>query len=75
MEFILISVLRGFACGPVVKILCLHYRGPRFDPRSGKFSLPCSAAKKKIKKNVLQHDNGRLLFLKQALKGDASMTL
>ena len=34
----------------MVKILRFHCRGPRFDPRSGKFSLPCSAAKKKKKK-------------------------
>ena len=45
-----------FPGGPVVKTLRFHCRGHRIDPGSGKFHMPCGAAKKKRKKkdSVLQ---------------------
>ena len=39
-----------FPGGPVVKTLRFHCRGHRIDPGSGKFHMPCGAAKKKKKK-------------------------
>ena len=37
--------LRDFPGGPVVKTLCFHHQGHRFDPRLGKFYMPHRVAK------------------------------
>lgn len=38
----------------MVKTLCFYCRGDRFDPWSGKFHMPCGAAKKEKKNSLRQ---------------------
>ena len=48
----------GICGGSVVKTPCFHCRGCGFNPWSGKFHMPCGAAKKekKRKKQYMQHE-------------------
>ena len=60
--------LRNFPGGPVVKTLCFHHQGHKFDPRLGKFYMPHGADKTNRRWVQLHSVNVHLLRSSQNIK-------